>query len=287
MDRSHDQVQLGDVQRLIEVALHEDLAAGDVTTRATVAPGAHATAKIIAKEACVLCGQDWLALTFAAIDASVQIERHTEDGVRVEVGTCVATLRGSARSILAGERTALNLLQRGSGVATMTRAFVDAAGGRCRIVDTRKTTPGMRAAERYAVRVGGGHNHRNDLGSGVLIKENHIRCAGSVGAAIEAARGHAPHTMRVECEVTSVAELEQALAAGADIVMLDNFSDGDVAAAVKHVNGRALVEVSGGITLDRVPVLAAAGVDVISVGALTHSAPASDLSMLVEVQAGA
>ncbi len=185
------------------------------------------------------------------------------------------------------ERTALNFLQHLSGIATLTRRFVDAAAGRARIVDTRKTTPGLRLLERQAVRHGGGHNHRNDLGSAVLIKDNHIAAAGSVTVAIHGARAYAPHTSKIEVEVTSQSELREALAAGADVILLDHFDDGAVHAAVSEVGGRAIVEVSGNVTLERASRLAQLGVDVISVGALTHSAPAADISLrLVPLGAG-
>jgi nicotinate-nucleotide pyrophosphorylase (carboxylating) len=176
---------------------------------------------------------------------------------------------------------ALNFVQRLSGIATITRRFVDALpkGSKTRITDTRKTTPGLRAFERYAVRCGGAHNHREDLSSAVLIKDNHISAAGGIRAAIENAREHAPHTSRIECEVDSMAQLEEALASGAEIVLLDNFLDSDLPAAVALVAGRALIEVSGNVTLARVPVIAGYGVDVISVGALTHSAPAADVGL--------
>jgi nicotinate-nucleotide pyrophosphorylase (carboxylating) len=188
---------------------------------------------------------------------------------------------GHAQGILGGERVALNFAQRMSGIATMTRRFVDQLpeGSTTRIVDTRKTTPGLRALERYAVRCGGAHNHREDLSSAVLIKDNHISAAGGVAAAIHRARQHAPHTSRIECEVDNKEQLEEAIAAGAEVVLLDNFPDAVLREMVALVNGRALVEVSGGVKLDRVAAIAAAGVDVISVGALTHSAPAADLGL--------
>jgi nicotinate-nucleotide pyrophosphorylase (carboxylating) len=187
--------------------------------------------------------------------------------------------------LLAGERTALNFVQRMSGVATLARKFVEAlpAESHTRIADTRKTRPGMRALERYAVRVGGAHNHRDCLGSAVLIKENHIASAGGIHAAVTAARQVAPHTMKLEVEVEDLDELEQALAAGADIVMLDDFNDEDIRLALASVQGRALVEVSGGITLARIATLSDLGVDVISVGALTHSAPAADIALELSV----
>jgi nicotinate-nucleotide pyrophosphorylase (carboxylating) len=204
-----------------------------------------------------------------------------QDGDRLTRGDVAARIRGRAASLLSGERVALNFAQRMSGTATLARAYVDAlpAGSRTRIADTRKTTPGLRALERYAVRCGGAHNHREDLSAAVLIKDNHIAAAGGVGIAIRRARAHAPHTSRIECEVDTMAQLDEALAAGADIVLLDNFDDATLAEAVRIVAGRAIVEVSGGVTLERIPRIAATGVDVISAGALTHSAPAVDLGL--------
>lgn len=280
-------VDLGDVDGVIERALAEDLHGGDLTSNATVSPDLKVDARIVAKASVVVCGLFVAGRVFSRLDGTLRFTPRVAEGNRVKPGEELATLEGNARSLLAGERTALNLLQHLSGVATLTRAFVDAAGGKARICDTRKTTPGLRRLERYAVRCGGGHNHRNDLGAGVLIKENHIRCAGGVEAAVQAARRRAPHPLRVECEVTDFAELDAALAAGAEIILLDNMDDGHVAAAVQRVDRRAIVEVSGGVTLERVPRLAAAGVDVISVGALTHSAPAADISMLFGALPGA
>ncbi|MCH9680377.1 MAG: carboxylating nicotinate-nucleotide diphosphorylase [Deltaproteobacteria bacterium] len=271
---------LGDVDAVIERALGEDLAAGDVTSAATVPPGLKVDAKLVAKAPMVVCGLFVAGRVFSRLDRGVRFTATAAEGNWVQVGEQLATLEGNARALLAGERTALNLLQRLSGIATLTRAYADAAGDKTRISDTRKTTPGLRRLQRYAVRCGGGRNHRNDLGSGVLIKENHIRCAGGVKAAVRAARRRAPHSLRIECEVTDFAELDEALDAGAEVIMLDNMDDHRVQAAVARVDGRAIVEVSGGITLSRVATLAAAGVDVISVGALTHSAPAVDISML-------
>jgi nicotinate-nucleotide pyrophosphorylase (carboxylating) len=209
------------------------------------------------------------------------VDTLVEDGDRVEAGSPLAQISGPAASILLGERVALNFMQRLSGVASMTRRFVDALpeGSPTRITDTRKTTPGLRAFERYAVRCGGGHNHREDLGAAVLIKDNHIAAAGGCKEAIERARAYAPHTCRIECEVDTPAQLQEALAARADIIMLDNFDDDAVRDALRSIAGRAIVEVSGGITLERVKSLGALGVDVISVGALTHSAPSCDLGL--------
>jgi nicotinate-nucleotide pyrophosphorylase (carboxylating) len=280
-------VDLGDVDGVIERALAEDLHGGDITSNATVAPDLKVDARIVAKAPLVVCGLYVAGRVLTRLDGTLRLTARVAEGNRVKPGEELAVVEGNARSLLAGERTALNLLQHLSGVATLTRAYVDAAGGKARICDTRKTTPGLRRLERYAVRCGGGHNHRNDLGAGVLIKENHIRCAGGVEAAVRAARKRAPHPLRIECEVTDFAELDAALAAGAEVILLDNMDDERVAAAVVRVDRRAIVEVSGGVTLERVPRLAAAGVDVISVGALTHSAPAADISMLFGALPGA
>lgn len=273
-------VDLGDVDGVIERALAEDLQGGDITSSATVPPALKVDARIVAKGSLTMCGLFVAGRVFSRLDSSVRFTARAAEGNRVKLGEELATVEGNARALLAGERTALNLLQHLSGVATLTRAFVDASGGKVRICDTRKTTPGLRRLQRYAVRCGGGFNHRNDLGAGVLIKENHIRCAGGVEAAVRAARKRAPHPLRIECEVTDFAEIDAALAAGAEVILLDNMDDERVAVAVKRIDRRAIVEISGGVTLERVPRLAAAGVDVISVGALTHSAPAVDISML-------
>ncbi|MBW2546629.1 MAG: carboxylating nicotinate-nucleotide diphosphorylase [Deltaproteobacteria bacterium] len=262
-------------------ALSEDIDRGDITTEACVEPTAVAVATLNARERVVVCGLPVLEEVFAQIDLMVDVDVHVQDGDIVEAGTSVAALSGPATSILLGERVALNFLQRLTGVATMTRLFADALpeGSSTRITDTRKTTPGLRAFERYAVRCGGGYNHREDLGAAILIKDNHIAAAGGCTQAIERARAYAPHTCRIECEVDTLAQLEEALTAKADIVMLDNFTDEEVRDALALINGRAIVEVSGGITLERVAALGTLGVDVISVGALTHSSPSSDLGL--------
>jgi nicotinate-nucleotide pyrophosphorylase (carboxylating) len=280
-------VDLGDVDGVIERALAEDLHGGDLTSNATVPPDLKVDARLVAKASVSVCGLFVAGRVFSRLDRTLRFTARVAEGNRVKPGDELAVLEGNARSLLAGERTALNLLQHLSGVATLTRAYVDAAGGKARVCDTRKTTPGLRRLERYAVRCGGGHNHRNDLSAGLLIKENHIRCAGGVEAAVRAARNRASHPLRIECEVTDFAELDAALAAGAEIILLDNMDDERVAAAVQRIGRRAIVEVSGGVTLERVPRLAAAGVDVISVGALTHSAPAADISMLFGTLPGA
>lgn len=274
--------ELGSFAAIIDTALAEDLASGDVTGRSTVAADARARARMIAKAPLVVCGLAVAEAVFQRVDPTVGFVAHAKDGERVERGAELALVHGPARALLAAERTALNLLQRMTGVATLTRAYVDAAAGKCRITDTRKTMPGLRALDRYAVRCGGGHNHRNDLGAAVLIKENHVRAAGGVTAAISRARAHAPHTMKIECEVTTHDELREAIAAGADIIMLDNMDDAAVRESVAITAGRAILEVSGGVDVARVAAVAGLGIDIISVGKLTHSAPAADISLLFE-----
>lgn len=268
---------------LITQALQEDLAGGDITTQSTVAQGKWARAQIIAKEDLVLSGTEVFARVFSLLSPGTRVEQLATDGAQVRRGDVVLEVESTAHCLLGGERTALNFLQHLSGVATLTRSYVERAQGKARICDTRKTTPGLRALERKAVRDGGGHNHRDCLGSAVLIKENHIRAAGGILAALEGARASAPHTSRLEIEVTNLGELSEALSGRADIIMLDNFKDADIQSAVEQVAGRAVLEVSGGITLERVGTLIQLGIQVISVGALTHSAPAADLSMLLEL----
>ncbi len=269
------------LDEIVRRALAEDLAGGDLTSEAVVLPDAIAVADAIAKSPLVACGADAFARSFYAVDPGVRVEQLVPDGTFVEPGRLLWRVEGRARSLLAAERTALNLAQRLSGTATLTRRFVDAlpAGSPTRIADTRKTTPGLRALERYAVRMGGGKNHRDCLGSAVLIKDNHIAAAGGLTSAGQSARDYAPHTSRIEVEVDTLEQLDEALAVGADIVMLDNFDDARTEVALTRARGKALVEVSGGITLERVTRLGTMGVDVISVGALTHSAPAADISL--------
>ena len=272
------------LDRIVDGALAEDLEGGDLTTEATVPSDARAVARAVARTALVVCGADVFARVFYRVDPSVRVELLMDEGSDAKQGDVLWVAEGSARSLLMAERTALNFAQRMSGIATLARSYVRAlpAGSKARVTDTRKTTPGLRALERYAVRTGGAHNHRDTLGSAVLIKDNHIQAAGGIGVAVERARARAPHTSKIEVEVASLAELDQALAAGADIVMLDNFAEADVATGVARAKGKALVEVSGGITLERIASLAAAGVDVISSGALTHSAPSADIALDLE-----
>ena len=270
------------VRRLIDLALDEDLGRGDVTSQVTVgADGPTITAEMIAREPIVAFGVDIAIAVFAQVDPRVELEVHAPDGARVDRGGLLVTVRGPAHGILSAERTALNFVQRLSGTATFAKRYADAvAGTRARVVDTRKTTPGFRVLEKAAVLAGGCSNHRFDLGSGVLIKDNHIAACGSVRAAVEAAKARAPHPLRVEVEVTNLGELDEALAAAADIVLLDNMTPAQVEVAAARAHGRGiLVEVSGGITLATVADYARAGADLISVGALTHSAPAVDIGL--------
>lgn len=269
------------LERCVALALEEDLGRGDLTTAACVDAARSASAELRARERLVWCGADAVAEVFRQIDPSVAVELLCPEGAWVEPGAAVARLAGPATAILGGERVALNFAQRMSGVATLTRRHVEAlpTGAQTRIADTRKTTPGLRALERHAVRCGGGHNHREDLGAAVLIKDNHIAAAGGIRTTIARARAHAPHTSRIECEVDTLDGLREALEAGADIILCDNFDDAGVAQAVRTAAGRASIEVSGGVTLGRIAALARAGADVISIGALTHSAPAVDLGL--------
>ena len=269
------------VDPIVDRALAEDLGSGDVTTEACIDAATLATAHGVARGAIVTCGAPIVARVFARVDPRLGFEIAAPDGERVLRGTVLWRVSGSARSILMAERVALNFAQRMSGVATATRAYVDSlpADSPTRITDTRKTTPGLRLLERYAVRAGGGRNHRDNLGSAVLIKDNHIAACGGIAQAIARARARAPHTSRVECEVDTLAQLAEALEAKADVILLDNMDTPTVAEAVRITAGRALLEASGGITLARVADLARAGVDAISVGALTHSSPAADLGL--------
>ncbi len=270
------------VRRLIELAIDEDLGRGDATTAAVVGDaGADITAAVIARQELVLAGADVAAAVFALVSGAVDLERAHGDGDRLARGDVVMTIRGPAAPILQAERTALNFLQRLSGVATMSARFAEAvAGTGARVVDTRKTTPGYRVLQKAAVAAGGCHNHRFDLGSGILIKDNHVAAVGGVRAAVERARARAPHPFRIEVEVDTAAQLEEALEAGAEVVLLDNMSPDEVRVCVERAHAHnVLVEVSGGITLDTVRAYAEAGADIISAGALTHSAPAVDLAL--------
>jgi nicotinate-nucleotide pyrophosphorylase (carboxylating) len=266
---------------LVRQALAEDIGQGDITTAATIDPAQRARAIILAKSSCVLAGLEIACEAFRQCDPEVTIERHACDGDRCEAGTVVAELRGRAAGLLTAERTALNFIQRLTGTATMARQFSDLAGSRIIVLDTRKTTPLFRALEKYAVRVGGAVNHRTRLDDGVLIKDNHVRLAGGVEEAVRRMRARAAG-LPIEVEAQSLAQVDEALRAGADIVLLDNMATPDIIEAVHRCAGRAKTEISGGVTLARLPELAATGANFVSVGALTHSAPAADLSFEIE-----
>ena len=269
------------VHEIVTRALIEDLAGGDLTTDATVPAELTGLGVATSKAPLLACGSTVAQAVFAAVDPKLEFETLVQDGKWVPSDRALWEVRGPARSILMAERTALNFVQHMSGIATLAHRFMREipVGSSTRIADTRKTTPGLRALERYAVRSGGAHNHRHDVGSAILIKDNHIVAAGTVAAAVLRARARAPHTSKIEIEVANLDQLEQALAARVDVVMLDNFDLVQIRRAVSLVAGRALVEVSGNVTLERVADLARAGADVISVGALTHSAPAADVSL--------
>jgi nicotinate-nucleotide pyrophosphorylase (carboxylating) len=272
---------------LIDLALAEDIGGGDVTTMATIAPDRMARGTMLAKSPGVISGLEVAAAVFARVDPAVVFTPLVAEGDRVEPGTAIAAVEGPARSVLIGERTALNLMQRLSGVATMTRRFVEAMDGTgARLADTRKTTPGMRWLEKAAVRHGGGANHRFGLSDGVLIKDNHLAAVGGpdrVTRAVQLARASAPHGLKIEVEVTTLDELREALDADADIVLLDNMTVEQLAEAVRIADGRALLEASGGVNLQMVRAIAETGVDLISVGALTHSAGSLDISLDFEL----
>jgi len=272
------------IDELIALALREDAAFGDLTSEAIFDPAHRSIALIEAREPLVVCGLDVARRVFAAIDPAIELRLEAADGEWVEAGTTLLRAEGPTIAVLTAERTALNFLQRLCGIASLARRFAavaEATGTGVRIVDTRKTTPGWRALEKYAVRCGGCHNHRLSLSEHVLIKDNHIAAAGSLAKAVKRARAAAPHTAKVEVEADTLAQVHQAIRAGAEVILLDNMTPGQIGKAVEIVAGRALIEVSGGVRLDNLAEFALPGVDVISVGALTHSATAMDLGMSV------
>ena len=271
----------GVYREIVRRALAEDVGPGDVTTGATVDPALRAYGVVVAKCDCVVAGLDVAAEAFRQLDPTVEVIVHKADGSRCAHGDTIAEIHGAAGPMLTAERTALNLLQRMTGIATLTRRFVDAAGGRIAILDTRKTTPLLRALEKYAVMAGGGTNHRIGRFDAVLIKDNHIRLAGGVTAALERMRAARPD-LAVEIEAQSLEEVDEAVAGGADIILVDNLPLDQIHESVRRIGGRAKVEISGGVTLERIPALAATGADFVSVGALTHSAPAADISLEIE-----
>ncbi len=272
------------IKKILRQALEEDLGRGDVTSDAIVPRDSVGKASFISKSTGVLAGLPMAQQVLCLVDPNIVFTPLKQDGDRVHKGDVIATVTGNARSILAGERVALNLLQRLSGIATATQEAVEAAKPfNATITDTRKTTPGLRALEKYAVRVGGGKNHRFGLDDGVLIKDNHIEIAGSVEKAVKLAQERVGHMVRVEVEVENLAQVREAVAAEADVIMLDNMDPGTMSEAVDIIKGRAIVEASGGITPKQVPLVAATGVDVISLGWVTHSALPLDISL--ELQA--
>jgi len=277
------------IDTLIDLALEEDAANGDVTSQ-SIFPLDHVSqAQILAREDMLVCGLDIAARVFCRVDPALKVTLETSDGERLTNGSVVMKVEGSTISLLTAERTALNFLQRLSGIASLSQRFADAAaktGTGVRIVDTRKTTPGWRSLEKYAVRCGGCFNHRSSLSEHVLIKENHITAAGSLIKAVNLARDYAPHCAKIEVETETLDDVKEALDAGAEVIMLDNMSPSQIRQAVVLIDKAAIVEISGGIALDTIAEYALPGVDVISVGALTHSAPATDFSMIIPVPTG-
>lgn len=287
--RLSDYLTESSLRQLVERALEEDIGRGDVTSDLLVPSDITARAMLRSRSPGVIAGLEVAAMAFKVVNANAHFAALIGDGDSVAAGGDLAVISGSARSLLRAERVALNFLQRLSGVATLTSRYVDAVrGARARIVDTRKTTPGLRALEKYAVRAGGGFNHRRDLSDAMLIKDNHLAVIGALGLslaeAIKQARASLPHTLKIEIEVDRLDQIPEALAAGADIILLDNMSAEDLRSAVAMIDGRAVTEASGGVNLSTITEIADTGVDVISVGALTHSAPALDIGLDFEVE---
>lgn len=271
------------IRKLLQLAFEEDIGTGDVTTQAALTGEEIGKASAVAKGDIVVAGIDVFQEAFLFVDQTIRFIGHCKDGQCVQKGHILADIAGNLSSILTAERVALNLFQRMCGIATLTRKYVDAVEGtEAKILDTRKTAPGLRYIDKYAVRIGGGANHRFALYDGVLIKDNHITAAGGISHALEKVRRHLPHTLKVEIEVKNLQELEEALNAGADVIMLDNMAVEQMQKAVEIVNGRAPLEASGNVTLTNVKQIAETGVDFISVGALTHSVQASDISLIIK-----
>ncbi len=270
-----------DYQGLVRQALDEDRGDGDITSEGCIPASTLARARILVKSECVLAGLDVAIDVFRQVDAATQVIQHRQDGCKCKVGEIVAEVTGLGLALLTAERTALNFLQRLSGIATLTRRFVDASGGRIVVLDTRKTTPTLRTLEKYAVRIGGGTNHRFCLNDRVLIKDSHVELAGGIESALQNIRSLKSNHL-VEIEVQNLDQVDVALAAGVDILLLDNMSLDQIKEAVLRSRGRAAVEISGGVTLERMAEFADTGADYVSVGALTHSAPAVDMSVEME-----
>ena len=270
------------IRDIIEAALAEDIGTGDITTQATVSPKKKGRAQAVAKDDFVIAGIDVFAETFQLLDKSIKVNKLIDDGYRAKRGDIIAEVLGSLSNILQAERVALNLFQRMSGIATLTSKYVKAVrGSKAKILDTRKTMPGLRVLDKMAVRIGGGCNHRTGLYDGVIIKDNHIEAAGGIIAAVKAQRKRLPHTLKIEVETKNIKEVKEALNCGVDIIMLDNMSVPAMKKAVDYVAGRAILEASGNVNLQSVSEIAATGVDLISIGELTHSVQAADISLKV------
>jgi len=268
------------IDEIIINALKEDIGAGDITTNATIPEDKTAFGRFIAKEDGIICGLDVCERVFKILDATIEFKANKKDGEAVKTGDIIATVSGNARNLLTGERTAINLLQRMSGIATQTaKAVAQVKGTNAKIADTRKTTPSLRVLEKYAVKTGGGTNHRFNLADGILIKDNHITAAGGIINAVEKARTNAPHTLKIEVECETMKDVEDAIKVKADIIMLDNMSNEDMKKAVGFINGRAVTEASGNMGDKDLKAVAEIGVDIISIGALTHSVRSLDISL--------
>lgn len=268
------------VAEVVGRALAEDIGRGDITTDALIDADARASAKLVARDAGVVAGLDLAEAAFRALDIEIVFGRAASDGDRIAAGAVIALIEGKTRALLSAERVALNFITHLSGIATLTRRYVDAvAGSKARIIDTRKTLPGLRALEKYAVKAGGGANHRFGLDDAVVIKDNHVIAAGGVAAAVLRVRGQIGHMVKICCEVDRLDQIEPALGAGVDVLLLDNMDPPTLTEALRLVAGRAITEASGKVSLESVAAIAASGVDVISVGRLTHSAPALDIAL--------
>ncbi len=271
------------IKNIIEAALAEDIGTGDITTQATISPKKKGRAQAIAKDDFIIAGLDVFEEVFKCLDKDIKVKKMIADGQRARKGAVIAEVAGNLSNILQAERVALNLFQRMCGIATLTEKYVEAVRGtKAKILDTRKTVPGLRILDKMAVRIGGGQNHRTGLYDGVLIKDNHIEAAGSITAAVKAQRKRLPHTLKIEVETKNLKEVKEALACGVDIIMLDNMNNETMKKAVDFITGRALTEASGNVNLTRVTEIAATGVDLISIGELTHSVRAADISLKVQ-----
>jgi nicotinate-nucleotide pyrophosphorylase (carboxylating) len=276
------------IRDIIEAVLAEDIGTGDITTQATVSRKKKGRAQAVAKDDFVIAGIDVFAETFQLLDKSIKVKKLMDDGCRTKKGNVIAEVSGSLSNILQAERVALNIFQRMSGIATLTAKYVEAVRGtKAKIFDTRKTMPGLRVLDKMAVRIGGGGNHRTGLYDGVLIKDNHIEAAGGITAAVKAQRKRLPHTLKIEVETKNIREVKEALKCGVDIIMLDNMTVPAMKKAVVFVAGRALLEASGNVSLQSVSEIAATGVDLISIGELTHSVRAADISLKIKAKPGA